>query len=166
MELKPTIKALDVYRQGLVTQVNQDDRLSLEKMECLIQKISHMLLLNFLNKKETKLIFIPFYESLISRGKINDKIMSLIDNPMFQKHVVLAIPYSAYQSHKSAFLEDFHFACVQDFSHISDIYQKVDSIYNEGFCHYIIVDGYRPDDQDYFLTYKNDVMSILLFEEE
>ena len=166
LELTPNIKSLDIYRKGLVDKVNQDERLVLDKMECLIQKVSFMILMNVLNRKDNKKYFIPLHDSLVSRGTIHSRILSLIDNPLFQKYVVLAVSYNTYLNQKNAFAIDNHFAAIQDFSHINDIYQKVDSIYNEGFSHYLIVSNYRVDDKDYFLNYKNEVMSILMFEEE
>ncbi len=165
-ELVPNIKSLELYRKGLIHKVNNDNELIPSKIECLIQMISHRILLNFLNKQETKMLFMELPSSLIGRGKIDDRIYSLIDNPMFKKYVVLAIPYNTYLSQKGAFSDDFHFACMQDFSHINDIYQKVENIYNEGFCHYLIVTDYKYDDKDFFIKYKNEVMSILMFEEE
>ena len=166
LELAPNIKTLEVYRKGLVEKANQDERLVLDKMECLIQKVSHMILMNVLNKKENKKYFIPLHESLVSRGTIDSRILSLIDNPLFQKYVVLSVPYNTYLNQKNAFAIDNHFAAIQDFSHINDIYQKIDSIYNEGFSHYLIISDCRVDDRDYFMNYKNEVMSVLMFEEE
>ena len=166
LELVPSIKSLDVYRKGLVEKVSCDERLEFDKLVCLIQKISHMLLLQFLRKEEPKKIFIALPDRLVSRGRIQGDIYSLIDNPIFQRNVFLAVNYNTYLAQKAAFSEDFHFACVQDFSHINDIYIKVDGIYNEGFCHYLIVSDYKQDDKDFFMRYKNEVMSVLMFEEE
>ena len=165
-ELVPSIKSLEVYRNGLIEQVGRDENLAMEKMECLIQMISHMLLMNFLEKKETKKIFISLADSFVRRGAIDEKIQLLIDNPMFQKYVYLVVQYNTYANQKNAFSEDYHFAFIQDFSHISDVYMKVDSIYNEGLCHFLIVSKYKNDDLDFFTKYQNEVMSILMFEEE
>ena len=166
LELIPTIRVLEVYRKGLIEKVSNDERLEFDKLRCLIQKISHMLLLQFLRKETPKKIFISLPDRLVSRGRIHEEIYSLMDNPIFQKNVFLAVDYSTYLNQKAAFSEDFHFACVQDFSHINDVYMKVDNIYNEGFSHYLIVSNYKPDDKDFFVRYKNEVMSVLLFEEE
>lgn len=166
VKLVPTIKSLNVYKPGLVQKAYEDETLTLSKMECLIQKISHLLLMNCIEKKESKKMLIEIPDSLVSRGKLNEKIASLIDNPMFQKNVVLAIPYNTYVSHKGVFSIDFQLACIQDFSHISDIYQKVDSIYNEAVFDYLVVRDCRYDDRDYFINYKNNAMDVLMFEEE
>ena len=165
-ELIPNMKSLEIYRKGLVEKVNHDDKLAESKLECFIQMVSHQILLNFFQKKETKKIFMELPSCLVSRGRINDRIYSLFDNPMFQKYVVIVIPYNTFLSQRNAFLEDFHFACMQDFRHINDVFQKVEAIYNEGFCHYLIVSDYKEDDKDFFLNYKNDVMSVLMFEED
>ena len=125
-----------------------------------------MLLTNFIQKKDTKKIFISLADCFVKRGTIDEKILSLIDNPMFQKYVYLVVEYNTYLGQKNAFSEDYHFAFIQDFSHISDVYMKVDGIYNEGLCHYLIVSKYKNDDYDFFTKYNNEVMSILMFEEE
>ena len=165
-ELAPSIKALDIYRKGLVKSVSLDESFDFDKFECLVHKISLMLLHNFLENKETNRLFIELPDSLVSRGTIDERVLSLIDNPMFLKHVVLAVSYNTYLSHKTAFAIDVHFASIQDFSHINDVYQKVDSIYNEGFAHYLIVSDCKAEEKEFFMRYKNDVMSVLMFEEE
>ena len=166
LSLKHSIGSLDVYRKGLVEKVFADDSLDYEKMESLIQKISHLLLVNFIQKIDNKKIFIELPDTFVSRGKIDERIISLMDNPMFRKNVFIAVPYNTYANSKGAFTVDFHFACMQDFRHISDVYQKVDSIYNEGFSHYLIVTDCKEDDRDFFMNYKNEVMSLMMFEEE
>ena len=166
VKLVPTIKSLNVYRHGIISKAYDDERLSFEKIECLIQKLSHMLLLNFLNKKENKKYFIQLPDGVASRGKMDERIESLIDNPMFQKNVVLVVPYNTYLSQKNAFSGDYQLACIQDFSHISDVYQKVNTIYDEGVFQYLIVQDYRYDDKDFFLKYKNNALTLLMFEEE
>lgn len=166
LKLIPTIKSLNVYKNGLVQKTYQDERLDLAKAEALIQKVSHLLLLNFINKKESKLMFLELPDSLFSRGKMDERIESLIDNPMFQKNVVLVVPYNTYLSQKNAFSVDYQLACIQDFSRIADIYQKVEAIYNEGVFGYLIVRDCRYDDRDFFLKYQNSAMSVLMFEED
>ena len=165
-ELVPDIKQLNMYRKGLVKKVNESEDFAFEKFECLVQKMSLMILNNFLENKETQKLFIELSDTLVGRGSIDERVLSLVDNPMFQKYVVLAVPYNTYLSHKSAFAIDVHFASIQDFRHINDLYGKVDSIYNEGFSHYLVVSDYRPEDRDFFINYKNDVMTVMLFEEE
>ncbi|MBP5678878.1 MAG: hypothetical protein J6X28_03525 [Bacilli bacterium] len=164
--LQHSIRSLDVYRKGLVGKVFEDERFDFLKTECLIQKISYQLLVNFLNHKENKKIFIDLPSSLVSRGSIDERILSLIDNPMFQRNVWLSVPYNTYLSNKNAFSDDYHFAFMQDFRHINDIYQKTEGIYNEGITHFLIMLDCKEDDRDFFQNYKNDVMSILIFEEE
>ena len=166
LQLKQHIQSLDVYRKGLVDKVFQDEKFELEKITCLIQKVSHMLLMNFLNHRENFNYIIELPDMFISRGKIDDQVMALIDNPMFRKNVTLAVSFNTYLSQKSAFTEDYQFACMQDFSHINDVYKKVENIYNEGFARYLIVLANKEDDNDFFERYKNDVLRVLRFEEE
>lgn len=166
MELVPSIKSLALYRKNLINSVYGKEEFTFSKFYCLIQKISILLLRNFMEKKTSKKIFIELPSEYVSRGKIHDDILQLIDNPLFQRYVYLSVPYSLYTTQRSAFLIDYHFACIQDFSHISDIYQKVDDIYQDAFSHYLIVSNCRWEEREYFLEFKNDVLNILVFEEE
>lgn len=165
-ELVPNIKQLNTYRKGLVKKVCESEDFAFEKFECLVQKLSLMILNNFIEKKDTQKLFIELSDSLVGRGSIDERVLSLVDNPMFQKYVVLAVSHNTFLNHKSAFAIDVHFASIQDFKHINDLYGKVDNIYNEGFSHYLVVSDYRAEDRDFFINYKNDVMTVMLFEEE
>ncbi len=165
-QLKQHIQTLDVYRKGLVEKVFQDEKFEFEKFTCLVQKISHELLMNFIHHQENQTLIIELPDVFINRGKIDDRVLALIDNPMFRKNVVLAVSYNTYLNQKNAFTEDYRFACTQDFRHINDIYKKVDSIYNEGLFQFLIVLDCKEDDSEFFTKYKNDVLRVLRFEEE
>ena len=166
LELVPNIKMLEVYRDSLVRRVYQDKKLLKLKMKCLIQKISIYLLKSLLNRESIIPIIIKLDSDYISRGSIDEELLDLMDNPIFQKYVVLGVDYSVYQNQRNAFLSNFQFACIQDFNHINDVYQKTDSIYKEGIFNYLIVEDCKYRDRDYFLDYNSDVLKILLFEED
>ena len=166
MELSPSIRVLDTYRKSMVHKVYQDERLGQAKIECLIQKLSLTILRNTLKKEKQPTYIMEVGSSIVSRGKIKDEIMDLLDNPLFQQNVVLAVNYNTYVNQKSAFLIDYRFACIQDFLHINDIYQKVENISKEGFFQYLLVSDYRFKDRDFFTGYENSFMKLLLFEEE
>ena len=164
--LIPTIKTLDVYRNVTIYKVYRNKNLSLSRVRCLIQKVSFLLLKNLLDKKKSPLIFIEFPDTVIKRGKILDEILDLIDNPLFRQKVVIGVPFTMYQEAKEAFMEDYQFACIQDFTHISDVYQKTESVRQEGIFHYLIVSDCKYKNRDYFLEYHNESMEVLVFEEE
>lgn len=165
-ELIPNIKVLEVYKKGMITKIYQDHRLDEKKMECFLQKVSLFLLKKLLAKEKMDTYILPMDSPFISRGRIDPKVYSLMDNPLFRRHVVIGVPYNTYLAQKTAFAEDFTFACIQDFSHINDIYQKVINIYQEGVFQYLIVSDYRYKDKDFFLNYDHDVLKVLVFEEE
>ena len=165
-ELIPDIKVLNVYRKNMVRKIYDDERISLPKLECLIQKISFDILMKTLHHEKIGMYFIPFYDEAISRGKIQDSIFDLMDNPLFQKYVVLGVNYNLYQNQESAFSEDFQFACIQDFTHINDIYQKTETIANEAVFNYLIVSDCRYQDREYFQTYDGNNIEVLVLEEE
>lgn len=164
--LSHNIKVLGDYKNSLVTRVFKEEKLDEKKLQCLIQKISLELLKDLLAKKPLKTYFIEFPDSVIKRGRIIKEINDYIDNPIFQKNVVIGVKYQTYLNQINAFSADYQFACIQDFSHINDIYKKVESIYNEGIFNYLIVNGYKEKEKDYFLKYENNGLEILLLEEE
>ncbi len=165
-KLVPDIKALDVYRNSTILKVYQNKELSSSKIRCLIQKISFLLLNSLLEHKSIPLIFIEFPDTVIRRGKFNDDVFQLIDNPLFRQYVIISVSFNTYQAQEGAFMEDFQFACIQDFSHISDIYQKTDAIRQEGVFRYLIVSDCKYNQRDYFLNYHSEAMEVLVFEEE
>lgn len=165
-ELEPCIKLLDVYKDGLVSRIFQDDRLDAKKLECLIQKTSLYLLHAILKKEKISQLFIRLEDSVISRGKIDENILNLIDNPLFRRYIVLGVNFNTYLSQRSAFSEDYRFACIQDFSHIYDISQKIESVYQEGIFNYLIVSDCRFKDRDYFIDYHSDSLQVIVFEED
>ena len=106
MELVPCIKSLGMYRKNLINKVYEKDEFTASKFYCLIQKISLLLLHNFMEKKEQKKIFIELPSECVSRGKIQEKILKLIDNPLFQKYVY------AYQDYNKKTFAFFFFTNV------------------------------------------------------
>jgi len=166
LTLKNQIKALNIYRKAMVDKVYNDNRLDEKKIECLIQKVSLNILKSILEKKEIKPVILEVTDSIIRRGKISNDIMALIDNPLFRKYVVLAVEYNTYVTHKGVFFEDYTLACIQDYSHINDIYQKTENIFNEAMFSYLIVSDYKYRDRDFFLDYQNEALKVLLFEED
>ena len=165
ISLKQQIKSLDNYKKLMVDKVYEEDMLDIKKIECLIQKISLELLKNLLDKKKSKVYILELFSDCISRGKIIDKIYDLIDNPLFKKYVVLGIDYNIFLNQRSAFDDSFTYACLQDYSHINDIYLKTENIVNEGFFSYLIVVDYKYRDRDFFVNYENENIDILLYEE-
>ena len=166
LRLTPSIKTLDVYRRNMVEKIYLDERLDKEKVKCCIQKISLEILKKTLKKEKIPFYFLEFGYGTIIRGNFEKEILSYIDNPLFRKYVVITVPYNLYLSQKNAFQEDYLFACIQDYSHINDIYQKTENIANEGVFQYLIVSDYKYRDRDFFLRYEGNAIKVLLFEEE
>lgn len=166
VNLNTNIKVLDTYKPNLVSKIYVDDRLDLKKLECLINKVALEILNKFINNEEIDKYIIEISDTLVARGKIEEKIMDLINNPLFQKYVILGVQYNTYLNHKGAFNIDYILACIQDFSHINDIYQKTENIFKEGIFNYLIVSDCREKDRDFFESYENEAMTALMFIEE
>jgi len=160
------IRILNNYKKVMINRIFNDKKFEVKKLKCLIQKVSLYILKKVLNDEDVKPIFIDLYDSSIVRGIISREIYLLLDNPLFRKYVIMGVNYNNYLAHKEAFSEDFQFACVQDFSHINDIYKKVDDIYKEGIFNYLLVSKCRDTDLDYFTGYEADGLEVLVLEEE
>ena len=89
VDLVPNIKVLEIYPNSMIYKVYQNDKLNQKKMECFVQKISLFLLKKILSKKKVSTYFIEFPNSLICKGKIVESILSVMDNPVFRKYVVV-----------------------------------------------------------------------------
>ena len=53
-----------------------------------------------------------------------------------------------------------------DFSHIHDIYKKIENIEKEGIFDYLVLSDYKYKDREYLLNYEGKTLKILLFEED
>ena len=166
ISLKWDIRILNNYKKAMINRIFSDKKFEVKKLKCLIQKVSLYILKKVLNNEDVKPIFIDLYDSSIVRGIISRDIYLLLDNPLFRKYVIMGVNYNNYLMHKEAFSEDFQFACRQDFSHINDIYKKVDDIYKEGIFNYLLVSKCRDTDLDYFTSYEADGLEVLILEEE
>lgn len=165
-ELDYHIDVLNNYRKTMITRVFFKDELFKDKIECLIQKLSLYILKNIVENKKIPRFIIKLDDSFIKRGKIDSNIFSLIDNHLFRHYVYLGVTYNTYVNQKDAFSEDFHFVCIQDFSHIHDIYKKIENIEKEGIFDYLVLSDYKYKDKEYLLNYEGKTLKILLFEED
>ena len=165
-ELDYHIDVLNNYRKTMITRVFFKDELFKDKIECLIQKLSLYILKNIVENKKMPRFIIKLDDSFIKRGKIDSNIFSLIDNHLFRHYVYLGVTYNTYVNQKDAFSEDFHFVCIQDFSHIHDIYKKIENIEKEGIFDYLVLSDYKYKDKEYLLNYEGKTLKILLFEED
>lgn len=165
-EIVPKIDALNNYRRTLVSKVYKNEGLDEKKFCCIMQKISLFILDSIINKKSIDMMFVEIKDSFVWRGQLINRVLQLMDNPLIRKYVVFGITYSNYKNHEGAFNEDYNFACIQDFTHINDIYSKTDAIYKEGFFNYLIVKDCKYADLDYFTSYESEGMEVLVFEEE
>ena len=165
VELDYNIGILNNYRNGLVRKNYKNDEYDFFKFELIMKKISIDIIKNN-GKKFDTLYFVNIKDSFVSRDKIINKVYELIDNPLIRKHVVFLVNYNTYLSHENAFSLDYLFGCIQDFSHINDIYKKTDNIYTLGMFNYLVVSDCKYKDRDYFLEYDKEGIEVLVFEEE
>ena len=158
--LKQTVKLLDNYKRGMVLNVYDDNRLDVKKSICLIQKVSLEILKKFINHEEIKPIIIQIRDDCFGRGKLKEEVLEVLDNPLLEKYLILGVNYN------TSFDLEYSLACIQDYTHINDVYQKTETILNEGAFDYLVVSDYKYRDRDFFVKYENASLEVLLFEEE
>lgn len=164
--LKQTVKILDNYKKGMVLNVYEDNRLDVKKSICLIQKISLEILKKFINHEEIKPIIIELRDDCFKRGNLKEEVLEVLDNPLLEKYLILGVNHNTYLADMGNFDLEFSLACIQDYTHINDVYQKTETILNEGAFDYLIVSDYKYRDRDFFVKYENASLEVLLFEEE
>lgn len=164
IELIPQIKVLNSnYRKTLVEKAYLDQRLDKQKMELLIQKISFHILKNKHNEEK---YFIILDEDFIKRGKIIDDIYDLLNNPIFNKSIILLIPFPFYMNRKVELDNDnFTYGFIQDFSHINDVSDKISSMEMDGI-NYIVVSDYKEKDKGFIFKYQSSNNIELLISKE
>ncbi len=165
VELDYNIGLLNNYRNGLVKRNFNNEDYDYYKFELIMKKISIDIIKNIGNKFDT-LYFVVIKDSFINKNQIINKVYELMDSPLIRKHVVFLVNYNTFISHEEAFSLDYLFGCIQDFSHINDIYKKTDNIYTLGMFNYLVVSNCKYKDRDYFLEYDKEGIEVLVFEEE
>lgn len=165
--LDKDIKALNMYRIGLVNKVYRDEDFYYDRFLLLLRKLSIDIINNIESmRNNNKLYFIEFSDKFINRGNIVDKVYKLLNNPIIRKHVVLLVDFNTYLNNKDLFNDNFIYGCIQNYMHINDIYKKTDSIVESGIFKYLVVRECKYKDRAYFLEYANEKLEVLMFEEE
>lgn len=168
LDLSYYIKILESnYKKKLVAKTFNEEVLSFQKNEVMIKHISKEILLKTLNKDEIKPVFIEFNETLFSKKNNSDKLFNLLNNKLLKENIYILITFNTYSNNKS-YLEkysEYHFACLQDLSHINDINVKLNTIENTNFFDYIVINGYRDRDKDFIDKYEPTIARQILFYE-
>ncbi len=166
IRLNHTIKRLQRnYKQTMVDRVYEFDSVSIPKIKTMINLVSMDILKRLLNKEKIGTYFIKFSEVCFKDKKTYEDILSLMDNSLIRKCLVIIVDNNIYNSHVSFFTNYtfYTYAVLVDMSHINDVEKKLDNLNTLGLFKYIIVDKVKNRDYDFIKKYEVDIGKELFF---
>jgi len=167
VKLNHNIDVLEEYRWVLIDRVFIDERLDLNKWCISLQKFSLFLLNSVFNKKVVSdKYFIDLDGDFITRKVVNEKLSTVLDNPILRKNLVLVIPFDELKANKDVIEQLGYTLCVKiNLEHIADIGTKIEAAKNLGTS-YILVSDYKDRDADYIKQYRiSDDEPLLIYKE-
>ena len=91
----------------------------------------------------------------------------MLNNPFLKRYLVIGVSHNNYISCQSLFRKyKFSLACIQDFSHINDVNNKLTSLDMSNIYKYIIVSNYKSKDLDDIVKYGCVNLESVLFSKE
>lgn len=165
----PSISLLqDNYKSSLLDRVYRDERLKKQLIDLLCMKfIKQLIVDDYLGRKMYKRYFIQLDDYLFDdKDNIKD-ILNMLNNSFIMRYVVIGLSNTSYMSCRSLINKyKYCLACIQDFSHINDINNKLSNIDNSMIYKYIIVSGYKSDDLEDIMNYSSNNLEGILFSKE
>ena len=170
VSLKYDIKLLtNCYKTVLVNKVYNSDDVFFEKLIVIINKLSMDILYNRINGKKIDYYFIECWDLVFFKEKNIKTIFSLLDNIVLRRHIIITISNNTYLNNKVIFdkyKDKYKFACIQDFSHINDVENKISVIDKMNVYKYIVVSGYKLKDEDNIFNYEKIYIDDILVGED
>lgn len=149
LTLLNNIKQVNVYKQSLVKRVEKEIKVEKEKLK-LVAILTNQIILNQIIKKEKIGNYIlPIQEEIWQDKERIEEILNLFDDKILKEHIYLGISYNLLNSNKHLREKKklgYQFACYQDFTHILDIANKINTIDASGLFDYLIITGYKAKD--------------------
>lgn len=143
------------YKRSLIERVYREDKLKREKFDLLIKKYIKQFIIDSYN--DTRIYnkyFIEIDEYLFNNKKDIEYFLSMLNNPFIKRYLVLGVSHNNYMSCQSIFRKyKFSLACIQDFSHINDVSNKLTALDMSNIYDYVIVSLYKSRDLDAILKY-------------
>lgn len=165
----PSITMLqDNYKKSLLERVYREDKIKKEKLDLLIKKFIKQLIVDIYNGKRIyEKYFIELDDYLFDNKKDIDKFLKMLDNPFVKRYLVLGVSHNSYIRSLNMFKKyGFSIACIQDFSHINDVNNKLNSLDTSNIYDYVIVSFYKSRDFDTFMKYTCINLEGILFNKE
>ncbi len=158
----------DNYKRSLLERVYRDDKLKREKLDLLIKKfIKQFIVDSYNNKRIYNKYFIELDDYLFNNKKDIDNFFSMLNNPFIKRYLVLGLSHNNYMSCQSLFRKyNFSLACIQDFSHINDVNNKLNNLDSSNIYDYVIISNYKSRDLDDIVKYSCVNLEGILFSKE
>ena len=158
----------DNYKRSLLERVYREDKLKKDKFDLLIKKFIKQFIIDSYNDKRIyDKYFIEIDDYLFSNKKDIDTFLGMLDNPFLKRYLVIVVSHNNYISCQSLFRKyKFSLACIQDFSHINDVNNKLTSLDMSNIYKYIIVSNYKSKDLDDIVKYGCVNLESVLFSKE
>lgn len=145
----------DNYKRSLIERVYREDKLKREKFDLLIKKYIKQFITDSYNEGRIySKYFIEIDEYLFNNKKDIEYFLSMLNNPFIKRYLVLGVSHNNYMSCQSIFRKyKFSLACIQDFSHINDVNNKLTALDMSNIYDYVIVSLYKSRDLDDIMKY-------------
>lgn len=158
----------DNYKRSLLERVYREDKLKREKIDLLIKKFIKQFIVDSYNDKRIyNKYFIEIDDYLFNNKKDIDNFLSMLNDPFIKRYLVLGISHNNYMSCQSLFRKyKFSLACIQNFSHINDVNNKLTSLDMSNIYDYVIVSLYKTKDLDDIVKYSCVNLEGVLFSKE
>ena len=149
VDLLPKLKQLNNYKKNLVERVYHAEKITYNKIKLLVIILNQLILKKIITKEKLGeyILYIP--EEIWSKKQEIDSIYKLLNDSILKQHVILGIHYNQLINSKTIqekHKEGYQFACYQDFTHITEIGEKIDSIDASLWFKYLIITGYKSKD--------------------
>lgn len=144
------------FKRSLVRRVFNLEKLDKLKFELLVSKFVKTILYNdFYGKENYEKYFIEIPSSLFKNVDELKRILTILNNKFISKSLVVSVKHEDYINNRKLF-EEFSFVlgCSYNFSLVEDINVVLGELDNNYNYSYILVDGYKTEDYDWFYKYK------------
>lgn len=158
----------DNYKSSLLERVYREDKLKKDKEDLLIRKFIKQLIFDVYNgRKIYDKYFIELDDYLFTNKKDIENFLEMLNNPFIKRYLVLGISNNNYISCQSIFKKyNYSLACIQDFSHINDVSNKLNNIDTGNVYDYVIVSSYKTKDLNDIMKYTCINLKGILFDKE
>lgn len=163
------VKQLNNYKKSLVERVEKEEKIMIEKTKLSTIIINQTILDQLIKKEKVKDYIIPIPDDMYKKPQEIDTIFNLLSDKILKDHVLLGISYNQIINNKTLKekkKEGYRFVCYQDFTYITDIPTKVDTIDTSNLFDYLMVTNYKEKDYQTLTKQEPSNMKKVLFSKE